>query len=305
MLQELFEAEQDAPVEFLDRFPGDIELFIKREDLIHPHVSGNKWRKLKYNLLEAVNRGAPAILTFGGAYSNHLHAVASAGSICGLKTIGIVRGEIPEPLNPTLQQASDWGMELVPVTRKKYRWKSHAEFLDHLRDRFGDFYLIPEGGSNAQALRGVSELTRISEKFDYWCISCGTGGTMAGLLCGLSNEEIVLGFPALKGGSFLREEINQFLKIAGVEAVAQWDLVTDYHFGGYAKISQELIDFIIDFNSKYTIQLDPVYTGKMMFGVTDLIKSGFFRRKSKILAVHTGGLQGIAGIEKKYGIQIN
>ena len=300
----IFDRPEATPIQFLKGFENGIRLYLKREDLIHPVISGNKFRKLKYNLIQAAESGIDTILTFGGAFSNHIHATAAAGAACGFKTIGVVRGEIVEPLNPTLYQARKWGMELVSVSRVDYREKMESWFLDKLANRFGDFYLIPEGGSNALALKGCVAITEVDEQFDFWCVSCGTGGTMAGMLLGLDKEHTLLGFPALKGGKFLKYDIQSLLDTAQINIKADWDLITDYHFGGYAKISSELVQFIRDFNQEYEILLDPIYTGKMLFGVFDLIEKGFFPAESKIVAVHTGGYQGIAGIEKKYGIEL-
>lgn len=301
----MFEAPNPTPVQFLGRFDNNVQLFVKREDQIHPHVSGNKWRKLKYNFLEAIRLDHTKLITFGGAFSNHIHATAAAGLHCGLVTIGMIRGEIVKPFNPTLQQASEWGMKLIAVERDQYRSKEHPDYLKGLQRRFGPAYIIPEGGANTLAVKGISEMTEILENFDYWCLSCGTGATMAGVIAGLSPRHTVLGFPALKGGEYLREPIKQLVEQSGVNQPTRWDLITDYHFGGYAKISDELIKFILEFKSTHNIQLDPIYTGKLFFGVFDLIKSGFFPAKSKILVVHSGGLQGIGGIEKKYGIKLN
>ena len=300
----IFEQPGDTPVQYIDRYPGNITLYLKREDLIHPLVSGNKWRKLKYNLIDARSRGYNMVITFGGAFSNHIYATAAAGAACGLETVGIIRGEISEPLNSTLKQASEWGMKLIAVTREEYRKRSDPDYQAQLKEQFGKSYLIPEGGTNVLALKGCAEITAVPEKYHYWCVSCGTGGTLAGLLAGLGPNETVLGFPALKGGMFLKEEIEQLLKSAGISSQTRWRLITDYHFGGYARISKELVDFIISFRQKYRVLLDPIYTGKMMFGIADLLKRGFFQENSRVLAIHTGGLQGIAGIEKKYGIKI-
>ncbi len=300
----IFDHPRDTPVCFIECLEGDIQLYLKREDLIHPTISGNKFRKLKFNIIEAVKTGYDTILTFGGAFSNHIYATAAAGANSGLKTIGVIRGGIVEPLNSTLDQARKWGMELLPITRAEYKNKTDPVFLDQLQRRFGSFYLIPEGGSNSLALKGCKEITEVDEVFDYWCVSCGTGGTMAGMLAGLQSTESLLGFPALKGGKFLKADINGLLKQANIKVRCPWRLVTDYHFGGYAKISPELIEFIQNFKHKYQIQLDPIYTGKMLYGVYDLAKKGFFPTPSKVLAIHTGGFQGIAGIEKKYGIEL-
>lgn len=300
----IFDRPQATPIQFLKCFENGVKLYLKREDLIHPVISGNKFRKLKYNLLQAAKSGNDTILTFGGAFSNHIHATAAAGAACGFKTIGVIRGEIIEPLNPTLYQARKWGMELIAISREDYRRKMDSLFLDQLTNRFGNFYLIPEGGSNLLALKGCAAITAVDERFDYWCVSCGTGGTMAGMLCGLTKEHTLLGFPALKGGEFLKNDIRSLLRTAKANIKADWNLVTDYHFGGYAKISNDLVQFIGDFNQKYQILLDPIYTGKMLYGIFDLIEKGFFPAESKVLAVHTGGYQGIAGIEKKYGIEL-
>jgi len=304
MSLEIFNNPGETPIEFVDNFPGNINLSIKREDLIHPLISGNKFRKLKYNLLDAHRKGYSRILTFGGAFSNHIFATAAAGTTCGMDTIGIIRGEILEPLNPTLTRAAGWGMKLVPVTRQEFKRKTDKEFLAALKEIYGEYYLIPEGGSNTLAIKGCAEMANISDEFDYWCLGCGTGGTLAGLLSGLKSQEKVFGFPAIKGGQFLVNDIKALLEKANVQPGNTWELVHDYHFGGYAKITRELIAFIQDFNKIYGIMLDPIYTAKMMFGVMNMIRAGKFPANSRILAVHTGGLQGVTGIEEKYGIKI-
>ncbi|MBU3821783.1 pyridoxal-phosphate dependent enzyme [Flavobacteriaceae bacterium XHP0103] len=272
-----------------------VELFLKREDRIHPFVSGNKYRKLKYNIEEADRLGLKTLLTFGGAFSNHLAAVAYAGNTLGFKTIGVVRGEelSAETNNPTLVFCRNHGMVFKFVSREVYRNKTSESFIDDLKHEFGDFYLIPEGGTNTLAVKGCEEiLTENDFNFSHICTAVGTGGTISGIInCSQSSQQ-VLGFPALKG-SFLQEDISKFA------VNSNWELITDYHFGGYAKINKELIGFINEFRNKYSIQLDPVYTGKMMFGIFDLIKKGFFPKGSRILAIHTGGLQGIAGMNAK------
>lgn len=283
-----------------------ISLYIKREDLLHPYVSGNKLRKLKYNLLQAKNENKQTLLTFGGAFSNHILAVAAAGKEQGFETIGIIRGEelqdkISE--NPTLQKAQDFGMVFEFVGREIYREKNNPEFIQQLAEKFGDFYLIPEGGTNDLAVKGCEEILTVNdEKFDYICCAVGTGGTISGLINCSKNSQQVLGFPALNG-DFLREDICKFV------SKLNWDLITAYHFGGYAKVSEELILFINEFYQKHKIPLDPIYTGKMMFGVMDLIDKNYFPENSKILVIHTGGLQGIAGmnnlLKQKKQLQIN
>ncbi|MFT3793836.1 1-aminocyclopropane-1-carboxylate deaminase/D-cysteine desulfhydrase [Flavobacterium sp.] len=271
-------------------------LYIKREDLIHPLVSGNKFRKLKYNLLEAQKQDQTTLLTFGGAFSNHIAAVAAAGKAQGFRTIGVVRGEELDGKikdNPTLQLAADCGMVLHFVSREDYRLKDLTEFTTRLQQQFGDFYLLPEGGTNALAVKGCEEiLTDTDSDFDYICCAVGTGGTISGIINAAQTVQNVLGFPALKG-NFLREEICKFARNPN------WELLTDYHFGGYAKIDEPLIRFINQFYKDTGIPLDPVYTGKMVFGVIDLMKKGYFPAGSKILAIHTGGLQGIDGMNLK------
>jgi 1-aminocyclopropane-1-carboxylate deaminase len=284
----------------------NVSLYIKREDLLHPYVSGNKFRKLKYNLLQAKSENKKTLLTFGGAFSNHILAVAAAGKEQGFKTIGIIRGEelkdkIAE--NPTLKKAQDLGMVFEFVDREIFREKSSPKFIQQFVEKFEDFYLIPEGGTNELAVKGCEEiLTVTDEKFDYICCAVGTGGTISGLInCSKSSQQ-VMGFPALKG-DFLREDICKFV------SKSNWDLITDYHFGGYAKVSEELILFINDFYQKYKVPLDPIYTGKMLFGVMDLINKNYFPENSKILVIHTGGLQGITGmnnlLKQKNQIQIS
>lgn len=273
----------------------NIQLFIKREDLIHPLISGNKYRKLKYNLLEAERQKQKTILTFGGAFSNHIAAVAAAGKEFGFKTVGVIRGDELEEkidINPTLKFAKGCGMHFKFVSREVYRNKSSEAFLEALKNEFSDCYVLPEGGTNALAIKGCEEiLTTEDIGFDYVCCSVGTGGTMAGLInCSKPGQQI-LGFSALKG-DFLKEDIGKFVH------KKNWELITDYHFGGYAKINRALISFINEFKKVHNIPLDPIYTGKMMFGIFDLIQNGYFPQESKILAIHTGGLQGIEGMNR-------
>lgn len=282
-------------VQFSEIEKFDVSLFIKREDLIHPEISGNKYRKLQYNLVQASKEGKDTILTFGGAYSNHIAAVASVGKLNAIKTIGVIRGEelgddLEKTLknNSTLRFAHNCGMQFHFVSRSDYREKTTDNFIVNLKNEFGDFYLIPEGGTNELAIKGCEEiLNSKTEKFDYICVSVGTGGTISGLINSAKNHQKTLGFPALKG-SFLVDEIKKHVKIDG-----NWDLVLKYHFGGYAKTNNELIAFINKFKEETKISLDPIYTGKMMFGIVDLIRNNYFEKGAKILAIHTGGLQGI------------
>ncbi len=274
-------------------FKSSVKLALKREDMLHEFVSGNKYRKLKYNLIKAKAQGAKTLLTFGGAYSNHIAAVAMAGHIYGFKTVGVIRGEeLHDKVekNTTLRFAKTNGMQFKFVSRTDYRNKTSDAFLSALEKTYDAFYLIPEGGTNALAVKGCEEiLTDADSNYDFVCCAVGTGGTISGLINGALPKQQILGFPALKG-SFLHEDISKFAK------QSNWQLIEDYHFGGYAKLNAELIHFINTFKSQHGISLDPVYTGKMMFGIYDLIQKGYFPNGAKILAVHTGGLQGIAGM---------
>jgi 1-aminocyclopropane-1-carboxylate deaminase len=273
--------------------PNGITLEIKREDLLHPFISGNKFRKMKYNLLQAKAENQDTLLTFGGAYSNHIAAVAYAGKEQGFKTIGVIRGdELGDKIaeNPTLSFAQKCGMQFEFVARGAYRHKTEPDFIANLKDKFGSFYLVPEGGTNEYAIKGCEEiLTEEDAKFDYVCCAVGTGGTISGIINSALPHQKVLGFPALKG-DFLKDEIRKFA------TNKNWDLVTDYHFGGYGKINEDLIQFINQFYKQTQVPLDPVYTGKMVFGVIDLIQKNYFPDNSKILLIHTGGLQGIQGM---------
>ena len=277
------------------------QLFIKREDQIHPLVSGNKYRKLKYNLLEAKNREQQTILTFGGAFSNHILATAVAGKLQNFKTIGVIRGEelgdnLSRTLatNSTLKAAYEHGMKFEFVTRDAYRNKNTPLFLEKLQEKYPNSYLIPEGGTNELAVKGCEEiLTEQDNQFDYICLCVGTGGTISGVINSSKSHQKVLGFPALKG-DFLAKEISRYSK-----GKHDWELINDYHFGGYAKYNDELIHFINRFKKETKIPLDPIYTGKMMFGIVDMIVNNKFNTGSKILVIHTGGLQGIDGFNQR------
>lgn len=282
--------EFDIPNERVSlQFPDGIELYVKREDQLHPEISGNKFRKLKYNIQEALCLGHKKLLTFGGAYSNHIAATAAAGRIAGIETIGVIRGEELENKfldNPTLRKAFEDGMRFKFVSRSEYRKKNERTFIDNLIQEFGTFYSVPEGGTNELAIKGCEEILKEEDSFfDVICCAVGTGGTISGLINSASDQQSILGFPALKG-DFLFEDIRKFA------TRLNWELVQDYHFGGYGKCNGVLLDFLRDFELKTNIELDPVYTGKMVYGILDLIKKGFFKPNTKILAIHTGGLQG-------------
>ena len=284
----------------LPSIKNNIEVYLKREDLLHPTISGNKWRKLKYNLIEAESQNHKKLLTFGGAYSNHIHATAHAGKIFGFETIGLIRGEEHLPLNPTLSDARLCGMKIHYVSRGEYRKKRKFDFIKSLEDKFGDFYLVPEGGTNQLAVKGCTEIINdIDLEYDYVMSACGTGGTLSGIISALDGRKNVIGIPVLKGAGFLNAEIEEYVKNYTGDTYNNWELALDYHHGGYAKITKELIVFISEFEKNNSIPLDPVYTGKLMYAINSMVESNKFPDGSKIIALHTGGLQGIKGMQNK------
>ena len=280
-----------------------VELWVARLDLVDPFISGNKWFKLKYNLMEALDRGATHIVSFGGAYSNHLHALASACYRLGLKSTAVIRGELIFPLNPTLSDCESWGMSFLPVTRTQYREKTSPKFIQQLHEQLGMFYMVPEGGSNVLAVKGVSEVVpAICDSVgsvDYLCCAVGSGGTLSGLVAGAGLHVKCVGYSAIKGGQYIQGEILALLdsyQEGSSEVDRVFDIVHDYHFGGFAKVRPELLDFIKWFEFRFGIPLEHVYTAKMLYGVFDQIKQGCFERGQRIVALHTGGLQGRRGI---------
>ena len=286
------EKSQNQKIEMV--FPNGIELYIKREDLLHPIISGNKFRKLKYNIQEAKRLGHTTLLTFGGAFSNHILAVAGAGAEFGFKTIGIIRGEELESKiaeNTTLAKAQELGMQFYFVSRTAYREKEEKAFANHLHELFGNFYMIPEGGTNELAIKGCEEILTDTDKAYFTHVACavGTGGTISGLINSSGQNQQIIGFSSLKG-AFLSDVIRNFV------VKTNCNINDAYHFGGYGKVNDELIQFLNSFYSQTFIPLDPVYTGKMVFGVLDLIQKEYFPPNSKILMIHTGGLQGIKGM---------
>jgi 1-aminocyclopropane-1-carboxylate deaminase len=274
----------------------EVRLFIKRIDKIHPFVSGNKWFKLKYNLFEAKKQGLNTLLTFGGAYSNHISATAFAAQEKGINSIGIIRGEEHLPLNTTLRFAIDNGMKLHYISRSNYKEKTSANFLEALKNQFGDFYLIPEGGTNELAIQGAAEILDSNDTQDYTCCAVGTGGTIAGIINASNDQQTVIGFPAIKGFEQLEKDINNWTNSTNCI------FINDYFGNGYAKINKDLVDFINEFNARHNIPLDAIYTGKMMMGILDLVGKGYFPKGSSILAIHTGGLQGNKGMSERLGI---
>ena len=277
----------------------DCEVWMLRSDLVHDRIPGNKWWKLKYNMEEMRRRGMDTMLTFGGAFSNHIAATAEAGKEFGFKTIGVIRGE--EVNNSTLERAIECGMKLEFVSRELYRQKDHEDVLDALRRKYGDVYFVPEGGSNALAVRGCMELidSRMDD-FDVITVPVGTGGTMAGIVAASKVSEII-GYSALKGGQDLINDVNALLKgeLGDEWNTRKYRINADYHFGGYARIKEELLQFTRTFYEEEGIKLDLIYTAKMAYGVIQDIRRGTISAK-KICMIHTGGLQGNEGMIKRY-----
>ncbi|MGB1800701.1 MAG: 1-aminocyclopropane-1-carboxylate deaminase/D-cysteine desulfhydrase [Gammaproteobacteria bacterium] len=265
-------------------------LYIKRDDLIHPIISGNKWRKLKYTLLHALKHGHDHLISMGGAYSNHLHALAYIGYKLNLKTTGLIRGEQPKQESQTLSDLRKWNMKLEFINRSAFRdLRKHRAFNSAPAKQYNGFW-IPEGGSSEYAFKGIAEIVEeIEMEFDTLTLACGTGTTLAGLAKTLPAEKKVIGFSSLKGGGFLEKDVKKLIK---QRSITNWALNFDYHFGGFAKTNDELLSFIQDFETETSIPLEPVYNGKMLFGLFDLIKNEKLKKSQKIIAIHTGGLQG-------------
>lgn len=267
----------------------DIHLDLKRLDLIHPHISGNKFYKLKYNLQHAKQLGLDTLITFGGAFSNHIAATAYAAHYFGFNSIGIIRGEelADQRLNHTLATASQFGMQLEFINRQDYRNKEQPDFLAELQSRFPNAYIIPEGGTNSLAIQGCKEILSEQDRqnYDVICCAVGTGGTITGLIESSHFNQNILGFSALKG-DFLTSDVTH------LTAKKNWKIIDEYCCGGYAKTSAQLIEFIQFFEKQYQIPLEPIYTGKMLFGIFDLIEKAYFPPHTRILAIHSGGLQG-------------
>tara|TARA_B100000214_G_scaffold332735_1_gene274421 strand:+ start:146 stop:1042 length:897 start_codon:yes stop_codon:yes gene_type:complete len=275
-----------------------VSLYLKRIDQLDDYISGNKYYKLKYNIIEAKEQGATALLTFGGAYSNHIVATSYAAKKNGFKSIGIIRGEKTFPLNPTLNLAKKNGMNLYYLSRKDYKLKANVNFLNKLKLKFSNFYLIPEGGTNTLAIKGSQEIINKNDNQNFLCCPVGTGGTITGIINAKHNNQKVLGFPAIKNFYLLQKDIEKWTKNK------KWNLINHSYSGSYAKINKVLVDFINDFYIRYNIPLDGIYNGKMMIGIFDLIKRKYFPKGSRILAIHTGGLQANKGLNERFNVQL-
>jgi len=275
-----------------------INLYIKRIDLVHKHISGNKWYKLKYNIIEAKSQLKDTLLTFGGAYSNHIAATSFAAQSNGFKSIGVIRGDEGFSLNPTIEFAKSNGMYLHYVNRGDYRKKHTDVFINKLKEKFGDFYLIPEGGTNKKAIKGASEILDKNDVQDFICCPVGTGGTISGIIRSSSEKQTIIGFPSVKGVESLEKTVRKYSN------KRNFRFINNYTCGGYARLTGELVDSIINFNINHKVPLDAIYTGKMMMGVLDLISKDYFPKGSAILVIHTGGLQGNQGMNKRFGLNL-
>lgn len=272
-----------------------LTLQVKRDDLLHPLISGNKWRKLKYNLLlmqkSMQEKHQKTVLTFGGAFSNHIYATAAAGKLFGFNTIGVIRTDALDPCNSTLRFAKACGMRLIAVDRKTYRKRHEAAYQQQLLATYNHAYLIPEGGTNHLATKGVQDLVKSLPEHDYLLSAVGSGGTLAGLI-NASDTAKVLGVAVLKQADYLRQEINALT----AEAQCQWQLLTQFHGGGYGRFSPELWQFCQTMHQQHQLPLEPIYTGKLFYALWQLIEQGYFKANSRIIAIHTGGLQGLQGL---------
>ncbi|MGL4715483.1 MAG: 1-aminocyclopropane-1-carboxylate deaminase/D-cysteine desulfhydrase [Aeromonas sp.] len=273
-----------------------VELWCKRDDLIHPAISGNKWRKLKYHLHYAREHGKRHLLSFGGAYSNHIHALAAAGYQSGLRTTGIIRGEATAVSNATLRDAKQWGMDLLFVDRLHYRRRQDPEWLAQFEA--ADTLIVPEGGSSPLAIPGVAELvSEVPFSPDLWVLPCASGGTLAGLIAGKRATEQILAIAVLKGGHFIADEVCRLYPAAA--NVPGWRIALDHHDGGYAKFSPRLWQWAQDFSSATGLPLEPIYSGKAMWGLFRELTAGRIAPGSKIVFIHTGGMQGLNGLKEQ------
>lgn len=283
-----------------------VTVYLKRDDLIHAEISGNKWRKLKLNLEKFKLGKYDQLLTFGGAYSNHISATAALGRILHIPTIGIIRGdELTPSSNQTLQKAAEDGMQLIFVNREEYSWRYETEYKNQLREKFGNVLVIEEGGANFYGIMGCTEIvSEIPFEPDYYVLPAGTGTTASGILFATESSNTIA-IAALNDVEGILDEISSLLEYAGLtdEEVADklemLTLTSEFTFGGYGKTSPELITFINDFYTQTDIKLDQVYTGKMMYGLCEFIKAGKIAAGTTVVAVHTGGLQGTNSISNQ------
>jgi len=293
-----FEINENNYIQHIDSLflkKKNIYLGVKRDDLLHPLISGNKWRKLKYNLTHMRKLNKTELLTFGGAFSNHVHACAAAGKEFNIKTHAIIRGPELDDNNPTIQFAKQCGMQLHVVNRIEYRLRQDEQYLTKLQARFPNAFILPEGGTNEHALLGCKELVHTLPEHDYLVCPTGSGGTLAGLIEGSEQSTQVLGIAVLKQAQYLIDDIKKLSNKAKNQN--NWQLLTDHHDGGYGKFSSALWTFCQNMKHTYNLPLEPIYSGKMMYALWQLIEQDYFTPGSKIIAVHTGGLQGLNGLK--------
>ncbi|AOW77484.1 cysteine desulfhydrase [Colwellia sp. PAMC 20917] len=274
-----------------------LSVSIKRDDVIHPIISGNKWRKLKFNLRHAQAHNYIGVISFGGSFSNHIHALAFACHQQGLKSIGIIRGEKEYASNFTLSMAQRWGMKLHFVDRKSYRLRENKEYLAQLQLTYPDYLIVPEGGSNTLALAGVGEvITELNQQceFDTLVTPVGSGGTLAGLIKADNNQHNLLGIAVLKQDGYLTEQVNSLL--GDNLHFNNWQIMPEFHRGGYAKFNKEDAEKILSFSQQTGLIFEPVYSGKMILALLDLIDQQYFPKGHRLVLLHTGGLQGIGGL---------
>lgn len=274
----------------------NVQISIKRDDLLHPIISGNKWRKLKYALLEASENDVKHIISFGGGYSNHLHALGYCCWQLGIRFSAIVRGNYSQNLSPMLQDLLNWETDVQYVDRKTYQQRDEPQYLEILTTQYPEALLIPEGGSQQRALRGVAEIIQeLTQQYDYILAPVASGGTLAGLIDGLAQPENntssqILGIAVLKGHGYLEQLVGALLSDRHHQV--DWKINHDYQFGGYAKCNNELSKFCAEFEQQNHITIEPVYSGKLFYALYQLTINGHFPSGSRVLALHTGGLQG-------------
>ena len=276
----------------------EIKVFMRRLDLINSPISGNKYFKLKYNISKALEEKNDTIVTFGGAYSNHILATSIISKEVNIKCIGYIRGEKTLPLNPTLNDAINNGMQIRYISRKEYKRINNEDYLNFLKQKHKNSYIIPEGGTNKLAVKGAELIINSDDNFQFICCPIGTGGTISGIINSSSKNQQIIGFSSIKGVNKIIDDIDSFTN------KNNWKINEDYCLGGYAKVSSKLINFIYDFYENKNIALDAVYTAKMMMGIIDLILKNNFPKGSNILAIHTGGIQGNRGVNQRYNLNL-
>ena len=289
----MVQAQLPSPIELLYERRG-VQVYVKREDNIHPEYGGNKWRKLKYNIAKYREGEYKTLVTFGGPFSNHIAATAALAHALDIPAVGLIRGTYEDPHNPTLQRARQYGMRLLQLPKEQYRLKEASPATQQILSTIASPLLIPEGGANASGRQGCAEImTEIEnysadqDPFDALYLPAGTGTTAAGMMAAHGVSSQVLHIVAVLRDASLQERMEE------ARGESQWQLLTDYHFGGFARVTSELVTFINDFKAAYGLALDPIYNGKAMYALCDRIDKGYHKEGSRLLYIHTGGHQGI------------